>query len=67
MPVARVSEVVGSSRISWDDAVKSALERANKTIRGLTGIEITKKNARIENGEITEYRTHIKITFILDE
>jgi len=67
MAVARITEVVGGSPKSWDDAVQQALNRANKTIRGLTGIEITKMNAHIENGKITEYRAHMKITFILDE
>lgn len=67
MAVARVTDVIGSSTKSWDDAVNSALERANKTIRGLTGIEVTKMNAHIENGKITEYRAHVRITFILED
>jgi flavin-binding protein dodecin len=67
MAVARVTEVIGSSDKSWDDAVQEALDRANKTIRGLTGIEVTKMNARIEDGEITEYRSHVRITFILED
>ena len=66
MAVARTTEVVGGSPKSWDDAVQQALARANKTIRGLTGIEVTKMNAHVENGEITEYRAHIRITFILE-
>ncbi|NIP30581.1 MAG: dodecin domain-containing protein [Candidatus Dadabacteria bacterium] len=67
MAVARVTEVIGSSDKSWDDAVNSALDRANKTIRGLTGLEVTKMNAHIEDGGIKEYRAHVKITFILDD
>ena len=66
MAVARITEVIGSSTKSWDDAVNNALKRANKTLRGLTGIEITKMNAHIEDGKISEYRAHIKITFILE-
>lgn len=66
MAVARITEVIGSSTKSWDDAVKEALDRANQTIRGLTGVEVTKMNARIENGQIAEYRAHVKITFILE-
>ncbi len=66
MAVARITEVIGSSSKSWDDAVQTALKRANKTLRNLTGLEITKMNAHIENGKITEYRAHIKITFILE-
>ncbi len=67
MAVARVTEVIGSSEKSWDDAVQEALDRANKTIRGLTGIEVTKMNAHIENGRIAEYRAHVRITFILED
>lgn len=67
MAVARITEVIGSSAKSWDDAVHSALDRANKTIRGLTGIEVTKMNAHVENGQISEYRAHVKITFILED
>lgn len=67
MAVARVTEVIGSSEESWDAAVKEALDRANKTIRGLTGIEVTKMNAQIEDGNIKEYRAHVRITFILED
>ncbi len=67
MAVARITEVIGSSEKSWDDAVHQALDRANKTIRGLTGIEVTKMNAHIENGKILEYRAHVRITFILED
>lgn len=66
MAVARITEVIGGSPKSWEDAVQQALDRANKTLRGLTGIEVTKMNARIEDGKIVEYRAHIKITFILE-
>ncbi len=66
MAVARVTEVIGSSKKSWDDAVSEALKRANKTLRGLTGIEVTKMNAQVKNGKVSEYRAHIKITFILE-
>jgi flavin-binding protein dodecin len=67
MAVARVTEVIGASSKSWEDAVHSALKRANKTLRNLTGLEVVKMNAHIENGKITEYRAHVKITFILED
>ncbi len=67
MAVARVTEVIGSSDKSWEDAVQEALDRANSTLRGLTGIEVTKMNARIEDGKIAEYRSHVRITFILED
>ncbi len=67
MAVARVTDVIGASPKSWDDAVQAALERANKTLRGITGIEVTKMNAHVENGKIVEYRAHVRITFILED
>ncbi len=67
MAVARVTDIIGSSEKSWDDAVHSALDRANQTLRGLTGLEVTKMNAAIgEDGKISEYRAHLRITFILE-
>ena len=67
MAVARITEIIGSSQKSWEDAVKNALERANKTLRGLTGIEVTKMNAAVGNdGKISEDRAHVRITFILE-
>lgn len=66
MSVARTSAVIGSSPISWDDAIMQALNRANKTVRGITGVEVTKMSAHIENGKISEYRAHVIITFILE-
>ena len=67
MAVARITDVIGSSTKSWEDAVQNALARANKTLRNLTGLEVTKMNAHIENGKITEYRAHVRITFILED
>jgi flavin-binding protein dodecin len=67
MAVARVTQIVASSQKSFEDAIKEGLRRANKTLRGLTGLEVTKMNAKIENGKIMEYRAHLNITFILEE
>ena len=67
MAVARITEIIGSSEKSWDDAIHNALNRANQTLRGLTGVEVTKMNAAIgEDGKISEYRAHLRITFILE-
>ncbi len=67
MAVARITEIVASSDKSWDDAVQNGLDRANQTLRGLTGVEVTKMNASIgEDGQIAEYRAHLRFTFILE-
>ena len=66
MAVARVTQVIGASPHSWEDAVRNALERANKTLRGITGIEVLKENAAVENGRVAEYRATLLVTFVLE-
>jgi dodecin len=67
MAVARVSEVVSSSKKSWQDATDEALKRASKTLRGITGIEVVRQQAKVEKGKIVEYRVTLKIIFILED
>jgi flavin-binding protein dodecin len=66
MAVARVSRVISSSTKGFQDAVDSAVKRATKTLRGVTGGEITSSKVKIENGKITEYRIEMDIIFILE-
>ena len=63
--VAKITEIVGSSDKSWDDAVQVALTEATKTIRGITGIELTDMTARVDpnTGKISEYHSTVKIAF----
>jgi dodecin len=66
MAVARVTKIIGSSPKGWQDAVDSALKRAGKTLRGVTGIHVVEQKAAVENGKIKEYRATIEVTFILE-
>ena len=66
MAVARVTKIIGSSPRGWQDAANSALKRANKTLRGVTGIHVLEQKAHVEKGKITEYRATIEVTFILE-
>jgi flavin-binding protein dodecin len=63
--VAKITEIVGSSNKGWEDAVQVALTEATKTIRGITGIELTDMTARVDpnTGKITEYHSTVKIAF----
>ena len=67
MAVARVTEIIASSPKGFEDAINEGLRRANKTLRGLTGLEVTAMKAKIVKGKITEYRAQMNITFILEE
>jgi dodecin len=63
--VAEVVEIVGSSDKSWEDAARVALNEAAKTIRGITGIELTDMTSRVDpsTGNITEYHSTIRLAF----
>ena len=67
MAVARQTQIIGASPHSWEDAVRNALERANKTLRGITGLEVVKENAQIMKGKIVEYRATLLVTLVLDK
>ncbi len=66
MAVARVTEVIASSPVGWKEAVDEALNRANQTLRNITGIEVVSQKAKIEDGGITEYLVACNITFVLE-
>jgi len=63
MWVSKVSEIIGSSPTSFENAAESVLSRANQTLRGITEIEVVEKRLKVEAGEITEYRVHLRLTF----
>ncbi len=61
--VAKVIELVGESKVSWDDAVQQAVKEASKTVDDLTGVEVLNQTARIHEGEIVNYKVDIKLAF----
>jgi flavin-binding protein dodecin len=61
--VYNVIELVGTSKISWEDAAKSAIERASKTLRDLRIAEVKEMDAHIDNGKIIAFRTKIRVSF----
>ena len=67
MAVARVSEIVASSTEGFDDACRKGIERAARTLRGMTGMNVVEQKAKIVNGQISEYRVSMSITFVLDD
>ena len=63
MGVFIVREMVGTSPRSWSDAARQAVATASKTVRNIREIEVVKSTARVDGGEITEYRVDLKIHF----
>lgn len=67
MSVARVTEITSSSTKSFEHAIQTGIERANKTLQNLKGAWIKDQKVVIENGKITEYRVLMKVTFVLND
>jgi dodecin len=63
MGVLIVREMVGTSPHSWSDAARQAVALASKTVRNIRSVEVVQSTARVEGGEIVEYRVQIKIDF----
>jgi len=59
----KVIEIIGISSKSFDNAVKQALAKASKSVKGITGFEVTKHLASVEDGKIISYRVVLKIAF----
>jgi flavin-binding protein dodecin len=67
MSIAKITEIQSSSKKSFEDAVKSGIARADKTLRNLTGAWVKSQKVTIEKGKIVEYRVLLKVTFILKD
>jgi flavin-binding protein dodecin len=61
--VYRVTEVIGTSAVSWEDAARSAVDTASKTLRDLRIAEVTKLDVRVEDGKVTQFRTRLSLSF----
>jgi len=64
--VARVTEIIASSPDGFREAVEEGLERATRTLRNITGLEVIGKRVKVERGLIVEYRVEMKVIFVLD-
>ncbi len=63
MWVSKVSQIIGSSPSSFEDAARSVLTRANRTLRGITGFKVVEKKLKIDENGIAEYRVHLRLNF----
>ena len=61
--VYRVTEIVGTSATSWEDAAKHAVETAAKSLRDLRVAEIKELDVKIEDGKVVAYRARVSLSF----
>ena len=62
----KIIEVIGISSKSFDDAISQALKKASKTVKGITGFEVLKQMASVENGKIKQYKVDLKLAFTVN-
>jgi flavin-binding protein dodecin len=67
MSVARVTEIISSSKENFEDAVEKGINRAVKTLKNVEGAWVKSQKVIVKNGKISEYRVNLKVTFILIE
>jgi len=61
--VYRVTEVIGTSTVSWEDAASSAVEAAARSLRDLRVAEVGKLDMKVEDGRVVAYRARVSLSF----
>ena len=64
--VYRVTEVVGVSSDSWEQATKNAVEKVSETVRDLRIAEVVRQDVTIDSGKVSEFRIRLGISFKYD-
>lgn len=63
MSVYRVTEVIGVSSDSWEDAARSAIDTASGTLRELRVAEVVRQDLTIEDGKVATFRVRLNLSF----
>ncbi len=61
--VYRVTEIIGTSTKSWEDAASNAVEAAAKSLRDLRIAEVSKLDMKVEDGKVVAYRARVSLSF----
>ena len=67
MSVAKVSEISAASSVSFEDAIKVGIARANKTLKNVTGAWVNEMKVDVDGDEVSQYRVNMKVTFVLED
>ena len=66
MGVLKILELVGTSKESWSDAAREAVNEAAKTVRGIETVEVVHSRAVVQNNRLTEYQVQVRIGFRIE-
>ncbi len=66
MAVAKVIEITSASSESFEDAIRQGVAKASESVRDIRGAWVSQQTVKVENGRIVEYRTDLKVSFVLE-
>ncbi len=66
MPVLKELNLVGTSAIGWQEAVREAVKTASDTVRHIEEVEVVKLSARVAGSDLIEYRAEVKVAFLVE-
>lgn len=66
MTVAKVIEITSASSESFEDAIRQGIAKASESVRDIRGAWVSQQTVKVENGQIIEYRTDLKVSFVLE-
>ena len=67
MSVAKVIEIISSSKKSFEDAVAQGVNKAAYSLHDITGAWVKEQSVKVVGGKVTEYRVNMKVTFVLKD
>jgi len=65
--VARATEISATSEQSFEEVIRQGLERATRSLRGVTSAWIKEQQVKLRDGKIAEYQVNMQVTFVLEE
>ena len=65
--VARVTELSAESETSFEDAIKTGIEKAAHTLRGIKSAWIKEQSVQVNDGRVRSYRVDMLVTFVLED
>ncbi|AXT61169.1 dodecin domain-containing protein [Aquimarina sp. AD10] len=63
MAIVKTIEIIASSEKGWEDATKSGIKQASKTVKNIKSAWVSDQKVMVKDGEVSEYRVNLKVSF----
>ena len=67
MSVAKIIEISSDSNVSFEEAIRDGIRRAGKTVKNIRRAWVGDQLVEVSGNEITTFRVHLKVTFVVDD